>query len=130
LSAPLDQVATGASGLASFDEPDGTRYLVASGASDVSAFKIAERDGKAALQPVWRSREMEAPQAPIVVNGVVFAAAGPVIYALDAMTGKDLWNSGKTIGAPIRSGISAGNMQVFATAADGTLYAFGFPIEH
>jgi hypothetical protein len=41
-----------------------------------------------------------------------------------------LWNSGKAIAAPIRAGISAGNGQLFATTADGFLYAFGYAMEH
>jgi hypothetical protein len=130
LSPPLDQAAASATALATFDETDGTRFVVAGGGRKLAAFKVVDKDGKPALEAAWSSREIEAPQAPIVVNGVVFAASGATLYAVDALTGKDLWNSGKAIASPIRSGISAGGGQVFATAGDGTLYVFGFPMEH
>jgi len=87
-----------------------------------------------------------APLTPLVVNGVVFAlssgdvdasAAGQrtarsspaVLYALDGTTGKEIWNSGKSITAPARGGLSAGGGAVYVPATDSTLYAFGFPIE-
>jgi len=54
-----------------------------------------------------------------------------VLYALNGTTGKDLWSSGKTIAGALRGGgISIGNSQVYLGTVDGTLYAFGFPMEH
>ena len=54
-----------------------------------------------------------------------------VLYALDAQTGKELWNSGKTITSFVHSGgLAAGGSRVYVGAYDGTQYAFGFPIEH
>jgi outer membrane protein assembly factor BamB len=80
---------------------------------------------------------MLSPLPPIVVNGVVFSVAGgnpsapAVLYALDAMTGKELWNSGATITSFVKSGgLSAGGSQIYLGTSDGTLYAFGFPMEH
>ena len=91
------------------------------------------------------------PGAPIVVNGVVFAASTgqyvpatgaaaaaqrgkrcrpAVLYALDGATGKELWNSGKTLTSLVASGslwTSVG--QVHVATFDGTLYTFGFPLE-
>jgi hypothetical protein len=130
LATPLDRSTIGATALATFDETDGTRWLVAAATNKLSAFKLVEKDGKPALQAAWSSREIETPLAPIVVNGVVFTASGAMLHAFDALTGKELWNSGKAIASPIRAGISAGNGQLFATSADGTLYAFGFFMEH
>jgi hypothetical protein len=61
----------------------------------------------------------------------VSTGASPVLYALDGETGKELWNSGRKLTSAVRGGsLSAGNTQVFLAASDGTLYAFGFPIEH
>ncbi len=108
----------------------------------VMAMKVVSQNGRLSLQPGWTSRDLVSPIAPIVVNGVAFvastgrpAAAGAsgspaVIYALDASTGKELWNSGTTITSylPGRSFWSA-NGQVYAGANDGTVYAFGFPME-
>ena len=54
-----------------------------------------------------------------------------MLYALDAQTGKELWNSGKTITSFVHSGgLAAGGGRVYVGAYDGTQYAFGFPIEH
>jgi outer membrane protein assembly factor BamB len=130
LAAPLDRSSVGATALATFDEVDGTRWLVASSANKLSAFKVIEKDGKPALGAAWSSHEIDSPLAPIVVNGVVFTASGVMLYAFDALTGKELWNSGKAIASPIRAGISAGGGQLFAASADGTLYTFGFFMEH
>jgi outer membrane protein assembly factor BamB len=52
-----------------------------------------------------------------------------VLYAIDAATGKDLWNSGKTIATVARGGLSAGQGNVYVPGAEGTLDAFGFAIE-
>jgi outer membrane protein assembly factor BamB len=54
-----------------------------------------------------------------------------VLYALEAKTGKELWNSGTTISASVQGlGPSGQDGQVYVAAADGTLYAFGLPLEH
>jgi hypothetical protein len=52
-----------------------------------------------------------------------------VLYALDGATGKELWNSGKTISSFARGGLSGGAGVVYIPAYDSTLYAFGVPIE-
>jgi outer membrane protein assembly factor BamB len=52
-----------------------------------------------------------------------------VPYAIDAATGKDLWNSARTITSTVRGGLSGGQGTVYVPTADGTLYAFGFGIE-
>jgi outer membrane protein assembly factor BamB len=53
-----------------------------------------------------------------------------VLYALDGVTGKELWTSGTTITSFARAGLSAGNGQVYVVTYDNTLYAFGIPMEH
>jgi hypothetical protein len=117
----------------------------------ILAFKLVDQAGKLELQPTWSSRDMVSPMPPLVVNNVVFAlssgesrststsaaqrakASTPaVLYALDGLTGKELWNSGKQITSFARSGLAAGGTngsQVFVTTFDSTLYAFGFPME-
>jgi outer membrane protein assembly factor BamB len=89
---------------------------------------------------------------PTIVNGVVFAVSSgeyrggdrqmtaqqraqrskpAVLYALDAATGKELWSSGTTIASFVRGvGPSAGDGQVYVVTYDGTVYAFGIPLEH
>ena len=112
--------------------------------------EVVDRNGSPSLKPGWISRDMVAPLPPIVINGVVFAASSgaasdtslsaeqraersspAVLYALDGATGKVLWESGDAIAsfAP-RSGLSGGAGTVYLSDYQGTLYAFGFPMEH
>ena len=77
---------------------------------------------------------------PAEKSGVVFTVSSgefraqpsspAVLYALDATTGKELWNSGTAMTSSARGGLSGGGGQVYVGTNDGTLYAFGFPMEH
>ena len=118
----------------------------------IVAWKVVDRNGAASLEPGWVSRDMVSPLTPLVINGVVFAvssgevrgkegkmtaaqrakaSAPAVLYALDGATGKELWSSGKTITSFMHGGgLSGGAGQVYLGTHDGTLYSFGFPIEH
>jgi outer membrane protein assembly factor BamB len=125
---------TGASSLATWQDSTGTRWILAPTKSAIAAWKLAEQNGAPALESGWVSRDLASPGTPVIVNGVVFALSTgqrPVLYALDAANGKELWNSGNVITSPVRrSALSAGAGQVYFGAHDGTLYSFGFPIEH
>jgi len=93
------------------------------------------------------------PLAPIVVNGIVFAASSgehrdlargaalspearaqksrpAQLFALDPATGAELWSSEETISSFARAGLAAGGGQVYLVTYDNTLYAFGIPLEH
>jgi outer membrane protein assembly factor BamB len=118
----------------------------------IVAFKVVEQNGAPTLQPGWVSRDMISPLTPAIVNGVVFALASgefrssdakltatqrarrssnAVLYALDAATGKELWNSGSAITSFVHSGgLAAGGGRVYVGGHDGTQYAFSFPMEH
>jgi outer membrane protein assembly factor BamB len=137
LSAPASASAIGGA-LSSWQDTDGSRWILAPTASAVSAWKLVDQNGAPTLQKGWTSRDITSPITPIVVNGVVFAASSgqrgtpSVLYALDGATGKELWNSGKMITSfvPRNGGLSGGGTQVFLGTHDGTIYAFGFPVEH
>lgn len=138
--------------LASWQDLDGARWVLAPTAGAIAAWKVVEQNGAPALQPGWVSRDLVSPLPPMVINGVVFAVSSgefrpsdsrvtasqraerssrAVLYALDGRTGKEMWNSGNAIGSFVHSGgLSAGGSQVYLGAYDGTLYAFGFPMEH
>jgi outer membrane protein assembly factor BamB len=120
--------------LASWQDAAGARWLVAPSKNSIAAWKVTGDPGAPVLQPGWTSPEIASPLSPIIVNGVVFAASNSspaVLYALDGETGKELWNSGKALTAPVRNGgLSAIGSQIYLGASDGTFYAFGFPIEH
>jgi outer membrane protein assembly factor BamB len=120
--------------LASWQDGAGTRWILVPSARNVVALKMTDASS---LQTGWSSGEMVSPMTPLVINGVVFALAGgsprspAVVSALDPATGQQIWTSGKTITSYVRSGgLSGGGSQVYVGTHDGTLYAFGFPIEH
>lgn len=123
--------------LASWEDEKGTRWILGASKGSILAWRLVDQNGTPSLQSGWTSRDMNSPMAPLVVNGVVFAVAAgdratpAVLYAMDGETGKDLWNSGKTITSPVRKGgFSGSGSQIYLGTSDGTIYAFGFPIEH
>jgi len=156
--------------LASWQDRNGTRWILApttgsqagelgfkkaaSGPSKgaVVAWKLVAQNGVVRLEPDWVSRDLIAPLAPTIINGVVFVtssgefrtddskvtasqraqrSSNAVLYALDGLTGKELWSSGTTITSFARGGaLSGGIGQIYLTTYDGTIYAFGFPMEH
>ena len=123
-------------GIALWHEVAGQKWLLTANGG-VSARKIADAGGRPSLEPGWTFADHGVHPPPIVVNGVVFALSGgsasapAVVYALDGVTGKELWNSGKTITSYVPGGRSfwSGHGQVYVGALDGTVYAFGFPME-
>jgi outer membrane protein assembly factor BamB len=153
--------------LASWEDESGVRWLLAPSAAPASANRFAATNGavmngaitayrvkpgaKPSLEPAWVSRDMIAPLPPIVVNGVIYAAASgeynpqdpavsnadrarrsspAVLYALDATTGKDIWNSGSTMTAFAHgTGLSSSPGQVYLATSDNMVYAFGMPYE-
>ena len=158
-SSPISTTSDDTTGVASWQDAAGTRWIVVTTSGPVSAdtkapmangaitagtlvaFTVVDQNDAPTLQPQWTSRDLNAPVTPAVVNGVVFALASgdakgrgkstpAVLYALDAATGKELWTSGTTITGSVRGvGPSAGDSQVYVAASDGTLYVFGMPAE-
>jgi hypothetical protein len=117
----------------------------------VVAYKLVDQNGTLTLEPAWASRDLSSPLGPAVVSGVVFAVSSgehrpadasvtaaqraqrstpAVLYALDGLTGKELWSSGKTITSFARAGLSAAAGQVYLVTFDNTVYAYGIPMEH
>jgi outer membrane protein assembly factor BamB len=102
----------------------------------IVAFTLAGTAGTPTLEPAWASRSVPSPLGPIVVNGVVFAAASgnrttrAVLYALDGDTGRELWTSRAAITSFAQGALVAGSGQVYVVTYDNSLYAFGIPMEH
>ena len=114
----------------------GVTWIVVPVGGQLRGLRVVDRGGRVTLQPGWTSRDLVNPIAPIVVNDVVFTASAgspatpAVLYAIDGRTGKDLWNSGKTIES-FTTGPSfwSSNSQVHVATDDGTVYAFGYTLE-
>ena len=142
-----------AGGLSSWEDSDGTRWVLApiSGpaSSELKAFvtngpapkgslvalKVEDHDGKPTLTPAWVSRDLNAPEPPVITSGGVFVVStgGPshaTLYGLDATTGKEIFSTGDQVTARAnRTGMTVVNGRVYFTTADGTLYAFGVYME-
>ena len=119
----------------------------------IAAFKVADgKDGKPTLVPAWISRDMDQAEPPVVANGLVIAygsgentaqaypdvgldfraerripkSTHAVLFALDAQTGKELWNSGKQIEKFNHwSGLAVANGRIYINTFDGYVYCFG-----
>jgi len=119
--------------MASWQDAAGTRWIAAPSNESITAWRIAGQADAPVPQIGWTAA-MASPSAPIVINGVVFAVSNSpsaILRALDAVTGKELWNSGNVMTAGVRDGgLSGSGGQLYLGTSDGTLYAFGFPIEH
>jgi len=122
--------------LAAYEQPEGTSWLLVPTSRAIVAFRIVQEGGKVALQTGWTSRDLAVPTAPIVVNDVVFAASSgrpqgmAVLYAFDSRSGRELWNSGKTMTSHVPgANLWASNSQLHVGTHDGTVYAFGFVLE-
>jgi hypothetical protein len=109
---------------------NGTRWLLATNGSAIVTWKLADHDGAISIEPGWMVRDMKPAGQPIVINGVVFVLS-TTLRAFDGDTGRELWNSGTTLPASVRHGnLSGGAGQLYLSTDDGTVYAFGFPMEH
>lgn len=142
LSAPLAQSTAAlqanytVGALASWQDPAGVRWILTPSGRGIMAWKLSDEGGAYKLERAWASPAMVNPITPIIVNGVVFAAAAgdrntpAKLHALDALTGQSVWNSGNTIKSYISgSGLSAGGSRVFLSTVDGVQYVFGIPLE-
>lgn len=118
----------------------------------IVALRLEERDGKPVLTPAWISRDMQAPAAPVIASGLVFAlatgestreakengkpystaerekmATHATLYALDAATGEELYSSGNMASTFAHSGgLAVANKRVYFTTHDNTVFALGF----
>lgn len=128
-------------GLGTWQDPSGQRWILSTTATSVIAYKVTVKGTSASLTQGWTLSGLNAPLAPLVVNGVVFALSSgdsptmpkssAELYAVDGTTGKTLWSSGKTvIGYTPRSSALWNSLgQILFSTADSTIYAFGMNLE-
>jgi outer membrane protein assembly factor BamB len=120
--------------MAAWQDESGTDWLAAPSKDSIVAWKITDQGNTFVPQVGWKVSKAGTPLAPIVINGVIFAAfnsPSAILHAFNADTGKELWNSGTVMTTAVRNGnLSGSASQLYLGTSDGTLYAFGFPIEH
>ena len=112
----------------------------------VMAFRVASANGTPSLVPVWRSRDMHVPDPPVIANGVVLSiatgentrqggyfpadvrakpASHAILYAFDALTGRELYSSGDLIDSWAHfGGLAVSRGKVYFSTWDGSVYAF------
>jgi outer membrane protein assembly factor BamB len=113
----------------------------------IMAFKVVA-DAKTqnpVLAPAWISGDFDLPEPVVIANGVVFGLSTgenavqkgeetnrllnthpAVLKALDARTGKELFNSGTAMTAWVHfSGLAVADGRVFAVDHDSNVYCFG-----
>ena len=123
--------------LAAWQDSTGQSWLLSTTPTAVVAWKLNVSGATASLTQGWTLSGLKAPLAPLVINGVVFAAstgdaATPaVLYAVNGISGQKLWDSGKTITTSVSHNSALWNSmgQVLLGASDNTLYAFGANME-
>jgi outer membrane protein assembly factor BamB len=115
----------------------------------VMAFKVAAdpQSGNPMLEPAWISGDFNLPSPVVIANGVVLGLSTgenamqrggealrlkntrpAVLKALDAETGKELYNSGDAMASWVHfSGLAVSNGKVFAVDHDSNVYCFGLP---
>ena len=122
------------SGLATWVDKGGKRWVYAASSGKLMAFRAVEDK----LVPDWVSQDLSSLLAPVVANGVVFALTSgdqagsrhAALYALDAHTGKMLYSSGDAITSFVHSSaLAVANGHICFGTSDNTLYCFGFPID-
>jgi outer membrane protein assembly factor BamB len=113
----------------------------------VMAFKVVAdpKTDNPVLEPAWISGDFNLPDPVVIASGVVFGLATgenavqrggeanrfkntqpAVLKALDATTGKELYNSGDAIATWVHfSGLAVSNGKVYAVDHDSTVYCFG-----
>jgi outer membrane protein assembly factor BamB len=110
----------------------------------VLAFKVKadSNTGKPILEPAWVSGNFKVPDPVAIANGVVFAletgenadqradrltmTEPAVLHALDARTGKELYNSGQAMETWVHfSGLAISEGRIYTVDHDSQVYCFG-----
>jgi outer membrane protein assembly factor BamB len=131
---------------------NGPRFPITNGDTSrgsIMAFKVKPdpRTQDPMLEPAWISGDFDHPDPAIIANGVIFALSTgenavqkggaekrlenthpAVLRALDAKTGKELYNSGQAMSSWVHfGGLALADGRVYAVDHDSTVYCFGLP---
>lgn len=113
----------------------------------IMAFKVMSngKNGDPVLEPAWISGDFSLPDPGVIANGVLFALSTgenadqrgdesrrftdthpAVLKALDAKTGKELYNSGNEISTWVHfSGLAVVDGRIYTVDHDSNIYCFG-----
>ncbi len=117
----------------------------------VIALKLVEENARPALSRAWLSSEVPSPAPVVIANGMLFVlstgepprssrkdgspysisefqqmSSPAKLYALDAVTGKQLYSSGNSVTSDsYLSGLAVANGRVYFTSRDSAVYCFG-----
>jgi hypothetical protein len=113
----------------------------------IMAFKVVAdpKTKNPTLEPAWVSGDFDVPDPAIIANGVLFALSTgenavqhggeetrfknthtAVLHALDAATGKELYNSGTAMTSWVHfSGLALADGRIYAVDHDSNVYCFG-----
>ena len=113
----------------------------------IMAFKVVgdPKTHEPVLEPAWISGDFQYPDPAVIANGVLFALSNgenpdqrgdesrrflntrpEVLKALDAKTGKELYNSGDAMTAWAHfSGLAVADGRIYAVDHDSNVYCFG-----
>jgi len=130
--------------------PNAPKFPITNGDNvhgSIMAFRVESdpRTGSPILEPAWISGDFNRPDPAVIANGVIFAlsngenadqhggeskrflnTSAAVLKALDAKTGKELFNSGTAMTSWVHfSGIAVADGRVYAVDHDSNVYCFG-----
>jgi outer membrane protein assembly factor BamB len=128
----------------------GAKFPITNGPNphgSIMAFKISSDPAtqKPVMEPAWISGDFQFPDPAVIANGVVFALSNgenpdqrgdeskrylntrpAILKALDAKTGKELYNSGTAMTSWVHfSALAVADGNVYAVDHDSNVYSFG-----
>jgi outer membrane protein assembly factor BamB len=108
------------------------------GDGSILALKLGGTPEQPMLQPAWISSPVISPAPAVIANGMIFVlskgqpdATPAALRVFDALTGKELYSSGKMIsGAASGAALALANGRVYFTTQENAVYCFGIPSQH
>ena len=110
----------------------------------ILALKLGGTPERPTLQPAWISPNVISPAPAVIANGMIFVLsrgqsadssdkpAGPAtLFVFDALTGKQLYSSGKVLpGVAPFTGLALANGRAYFSTQENAVYCFGIPSQH
>ncbi len=125
-------------GLATWEDPAGDRWIYANLQDSLKAFRLMPGQVRPEFAQSWKLSGLDAPGPPALANGILYflSSAGTsasnhlVLHAVDALQGRELYNSGQSICSNSSSkNLAIANGHISFSATDGWLYCFGIPFQ-